>query len=98
VASGDPHAALRFATHARDCKVRIERLQEISSADAIAEGVEVYAAGKSFSLLKQRLTIQQIAYAHLWDAINADRGFGWEKNPWVWVIDFKRVAQSAVAA
>jgi hypothetical protein len=27
----------------------------------------------------------------LWDALNAKRGFGWDKNPWVWVIGFRRI-------
>lgn len=31
------------------------------------------------------------AFRPRWDALNSDRGFGWEKNPWVWVIEFKRV-------
>lgn len=28
-------------------------------------------------------------FAALWDSINAKRGYGWDKNPWVWVIEFK---------
>lgn len=27
-------------------------------------------------------------YAALWDSLNAKRGYSWESNPWVWVIDF----------
>lgn len=27
----------------------------------------------------------------LWDKLNAKRGYGWDVNPWVWVISFKRV-------
>ncbi len=27
----------------------------------------------------------------LWDSINLERGFGWESNPWVWVITFRRI-------
>ena len=27
----------------------------------------------------------------LWDSINDKRGFGWNKNPWVWVIEFKKI-------
>jgi hypothetical protein len=27
----------------------------------------------------------------LWDSINVKRGFGWNANPWVWVVEFKRV-------
>lgn len=30
----------------------------------------------------------QRAFAELWDSINADRGYSWEDNPWVWVIEF----------
>lgn len=33
-------------------------------------------------------------WEHLWDSINAKRGFGWETNPWVWVISFKKEEQS----
>ncbi|KKL85973.1 hypothetical protein LCGC14_1949320, partial [marine sediment metagenome] len=25
-----------------------------------------------------------------WDSINAKRGYGWDMNPWVWVLSFKR--------
>lgn len=27
----------------------------------------------------------------LWDELNLERGYGWNKNPWVWVIEFRRV-------
>lgn len=30
-------------------------------------------------------------FANLWDSINAKRGFGWDENPWVWVITFRRI-------
>ncbi len=30
-------------------------------------------------------------FAGLWDDLNYDRGYSWESNPWVWVIEFKRV-------
>lgn len=29
------------------------------------------------------------AFRELWDSINAKRGFGWDVNPWVWVVTFK---------
>jgi len=28
-------------------------------------------------------------WIHLWDSINAKRGFGWDVNPWIWVVEFK---------
>ena len=40
--------------------------------------------GESFSELK--------GFQNLWDSIYADKGYGWSENPWVWVIDFERVA------
>lgn len=30
-------------------------------------------------------------FRELWDSINAKRGFGWDVNPWVWVIEFHRI-------
>jgi len=58
--------------------VRVERLQEISDSDARAEGVLC-------DLNCRR------PFMELWDSINAKRGYGWDSNPWVWVIEFERV-------
>ncbi len=30
------------------------------------------------------------AFAKVWDELNKNRGFGWETNPWVFVIGFER--------
>ncbi|ANB72680.1 hypothetical protein AYM40_10085 [Paraburkholderia phytofirmans OLGA172] len=59
--------------------VRVERLQEISEADAIAEGCE---SGPTFTGCGN--------YVRLWDSPNAARGYRWDVNPWVWVIGFRR--------
>jgi hypothetical protein len=67
--------------------VRVERLQAISEEDAIAEGSQ--CAGVPASLTNVG------AFAKLWDSINAARGFGWNMNPWVWVVSFKPLAASA---
>ncbi|MBT3390324.1 MAG: hypothetical protein HN413_07920, partial [Chloroflexi bacterium] len=58
--------------------VRVERVQEISEDDAIAEG----CTGEHFDLAVND-------FIWLWDSINAKRGFSWESNPWVWVVEFK---------
>jgi hypothetical protein len=31
------------------------------------------------------------SFRFLWDSINAKRGYGWDVNPWVWVLSFQRV-------
>lgn len=65
--------------------VRVERLQDISEADAIAEGVN-----NSLHLPGGRFAREN--FAHLWWTINGDGS--WEANPWVWVVEFRRVASS----
>ena len=67
--------------------VRVERLQDISEADAIAEGVR-----NSLHLPGGRFAREN--FAHLWWTINGDGS--WESNPWVWVIEFKRVEGGAL--
>jgi hypothetical protein len=61
--------------------VRVERLQDISEADAFAEGI----SGGDW------LGDPVGEYKKLWNSINEKRGFGWDKNPWVWVIEFKKL-------
>ncbi len=38
------------------------------------------------------------AFAELWDSINAKRGYSYESNPWVWVIEWDRVWEKNVDA
>jgi hypothetical protein len=63
-------------------ELRVERLQDISEEDARAEGVPNLALSdfQSVGLFK-----------HLWNSLNEKRGFGWDVNPWVWVVGFRRV-------
>jgi len=67
--------------------VRVERLQDITEEDAKAEGC---IDGKSKDVLKFDLTARDV-FAKLWNSINAKRGYRWETNPWVWVIEFERI-------
>lgn len=32
----------------------------------------------------------RVAFERGWDSLNAKRGFGWDVNPWVWVVEFER--------
>lgn len=74
--------------------VRVERLRDISEADATAEGVYADAACNGmFTADGNTYTTKQDgavgAYAELWESLH---GYdAWDANPWVWVVEFKRV-------
>jgi hypothetical protein len=61
--------------------VRLERLQMISHADILAEGIRDAGPGGEI--------INTDTFARLWDEINGDRA-PWVSNPWVWVMEFRR--------
>ena len=83
--------------------VRQERLNDISEADAISEGVLLYDGWQTKEYKKV------VALAHengtkpplgltpcqrfgiLWNRLNAKRGFDWYTNPLVWVYEFERL-------
>lgn len=74
--------------------VRIERVQNISEDDARAEGAEAAWQGMDGP---EGPGISFVAGFHfMWDSINAKRGYSWKSNPWVWVIEFKRVGAPAM--
>lgn len=93
--------------------VRVERVQDITEQDAIAEGIANNCEGNwqtcpgcyrldrclaegeylhygrdkdDFPAANARESFQS-----LWDKINARRGYSWESNPYVWVVEFKQV-------
>ncbi len=77
--------------------LRAERLQDITEADAKAEGVEPLShigAEQAIAGDQQSRTHgshpHTLAFAVLWDTINGDRA-PWVSNPWVWVVGFERV-------
>lgn len=76
-----PKAASRIKLEITD--IRVEKVQDISEKDAIAEGIDVdlrlnhpegHCVGR---------------YRSLWESINGKGS--WNKNPWVWCISFKRL-------
>ena len=67
--------------------VRVERLNDCSDADARAEGTP---GGHGVIPSYNYNATPSEHFSHLWESIN---GAGsWASNPWVWVIEFKRVA------
>lgn len=74
--------------------VRVERVQDITEEDARAEGMKVVES-HLWRPLGSKEPMQPYTgrqrFSALWDAINEARGYSWESNPWVWVVEFKRV-------
>jgi hypothetical protein len=80
-----PRWASRLTLEVTD--VRVERLQDISEADARAEGVDpmIVLPGDQVSYVA--------AFGDLWAGINGAES--WDANPWVWVVGFKRIETEA---
>lgn len=74
-------------------EVRVEQLQNICEEHAIAEGVDVSICQQFLETSPTRHQCKLAAlhgFSGLWESIN---GAGaWDSNPWVWVVNFKRVA------
>ncbi|MBF8733064.1 hypothetical protein IRZ59_21785 [Pseudomonas guariconensis] len=87
----------------RDCRiilevtdVRVERLQDITEEQALAEGIDQHQLADSQDrydmVADHNMTGRPTAageFAHLWASINGAKS--WYENPWVWVVEFKRV-------
>lgn len=67
--------------------VRVERVRDVSEADALAEGV--LPDGRAGA------DPHKYTFKRFWDQINAKRGYGWAVDPWVWVISFRRVEEAS---
>jgi len=82
--------------------VRVERLQDITEEDAIAEGISwldeaCYSNNGWTPTLYDPDSggspVFRDGFAALWDNLNAKRGYSWESNPWVWVYEFERISK-----
>ncbi len=76
--------------------VWVERLQDISEEDAVAEGCQARPADGTCHLCPSGpCSIHQPAQGQfhaIWDSTNAKKpGHSWDDNPWVWVNKFKRI-------
>jgi hypothetical protein len=72
--------------------VSVERLQQIDEEDALAEGID------DGYLVRAKMPGDARVYCfrHMWDSINSPEA-SWEKNPWVWVIEFRPFTSERVA-
>jgi len=80
--------------------IRVERVQETSEEDAKAEGCETslraylhgrHRKGDAVPLNGVLEPSYRNTFAGLWNSINVKRGYGWDVNPWVWIVEFKIV-------
>ncbi len=72
--------------------VRLERLQDISEEDAKAEGAIAEPcdhARRTCDEIGCYGSTAKAAFRELWESINGPDS--WQANPWVWVVEFKRV-------
>ena len=77
--------------------VRVERLQDVSEEDARAEGAarRISPGGDlagAFDHVDTPIGYRN-HFADLWRSINGNDS--WDANPWVWVVEFKRVDAGA---
>ena len=75
-----PRWASRITLEVTD--VRVERVSDISLADVHAEGKpeNIWPTELEFTWFRQQ-----------WNSIYAKRGLGWDANPWVWAVSFKKL-------
>lgn len=86
--------------------VRVERLQDITEEQAREEGVEPFMMTADVDKPDREKHWQEmlpalLMFLRIWDSTikPADRAlYGWEANPWVWVIGFERCEKPEAAS
>ena len=77
--------------------VRVEQVQDISERDMVAEGIALKDSDYEWNR-RDRYSQEQFFglnlaqhWIDLWNSINEKRGYGWDVNPWVWVVEFRMI-------
>jgi hypothetical protein len=75
-------------------EVRPERVQDIRPRDVVAEGLAAPECGCTSWGMYCLICKESLrgGFHSLWDSLNESRGYGWNTNPWVWVLKFKILA------
>lgn len=77
--------------------IRVERLNDISEADAVKEGLRILPASGRYVVNPGDQHFGGAShdavevFSWLWDSLNTKKGYPWSSNPWVWVVEFKVV-------
>lgn len=93
-----PRWASRITLEITDIKP--QKLQDITNDEAFLEGMSKNIAAKlgySTSESEEEFNFTQTRYifSKYWDSINSKHGYGWDENPYVWVISFKVIKNGA---
>lgn len=100
-----PREAARLFLRVTD--VRVERLQDITEEQAVKEGFEAIPCNHpggypcTDCMNTGYLEPAMLGFVETWDSAikKADRAlYGWESNPWVWVIGFEKISKKEVLA
>lgn len=71
--------------------IKVERLQNITCGGYKSKS-DVQKEGCPFPTDCETFGEKEIQwFIHLWDSINAKRGYSWQSNPWVWCLSFKKL-------
>ncbi len=81
-----PYLASRINLEIID--IRVERMQDISWDDLVAEGYPMENCINRPSIKYATMSALLEWFIPLWNSINAKRGYGWV-NSWVWAVTFK---------
>jgi len=82
-----PRWASRILLEGSD--VRVERLQDITEEQALAEGIKKHSDGGYHVEDGKHFSDSPVeSFACLWSSVGGD----WDANPWVWYVSFKWIA------
>ena len=65
--------------------VRVERVQDISDGDISEEGISPLPKELGYN----KILSSRTNFRNKWDSLYDKRGYSWDDNPWVWVIEFR---------
>ena len=86
-----PRVAARIFLRVTD--VRVERIQDITEEDCMAEGIYHFCPADCPPCGGSDCTDYIVAYQNLWNKLNANRGYGWGDNPFCWVYEFEKISK-----
>lgn len=80
-----PRWASRITLEITD--IRVERVQDIDDESAGKEGISNYNYNGKYC------DSGKLIFKQMWNSITKNKAHKWDKNPWVWVIEFKRIGE-----